>query len=68
MEMYLSLQVRKIATVFRLLYLAEEFDNIVIFRHEQSGRFNKQQIDSRCSYEVHIARNLNSAAVTALFP
>ena len=27
--------------------------NIVIFPHEQSGIFNKQQIDSRCSYEVH---------------
>ena len=56
-DLYLSLQVRKIAAVFRLqpsiLYLAEEFDNIVIFPHEQSGRFNKQQIDSRCSYEVH---------------
>ena len=56
-DLYLSLQVRKIAAVFRLqpssLYLAEEFDNIVIFPYEQSGIFNKQQIDSRCSYQVH---------------
>ena len=35
------------------LYLAEEFDNMVIFPHENSGQFNRQQVDPSCSYEVN---------------
>ena len=46
----------KIAAVFKLqpasLYLVKEFENVVIFPHEQSGRFNRSQVDSSYTYEV----------------
>ena len=52
-----SFQVRKIAAVFKLqpasLYLVKEFENVVVFPHEQSGRFNRTQVDSSYTYEVH---------------
>ena len=35
------------------LYLVKEFEGMVIFPHEQTGRFNRQLIDVRSSYEVH---------------
>ena len=35
------------------LYLLKEFQNVAIFPHEKSERFNRSQFDSRYSYEVH---------------
>ena len=35
------------------LYLLKEFQNVAIFPHEKSGRFNRSQFDSRYVYEVH---------------
>lgn len=50
-------QVKKIATVFRVLLpslnLVKEFEGMVIFPHKQTGRFNCQLIDVRSLYEVH---------------
>ena len=49
-------QTRKISPVFKLqpstVYLVKEFDNIAVFPHESSGRFNRSLIDPSAVYEV----------------
>lgn len=53
----LSLQARKIAPMFQLqtntVYFVKEFDNVAVFPHETSGRFNQTLIDPMSVYEVH---------------
>ncbi len=43
------IQTRKISPVFKLqpstIYLVKEFDNVAVFPHELSGRFNRSMID-----------------------
>ena len=50
-------QARKIAPVFQLqpttVYLVNEFDNVAVFLHETSGRFNRSLIDHSAVYAVH---------------
>lgn len=51
------LQARKISPVFQLqassLYLVKEFENVAVFPHETSGRFNRSLIDPTAVYMVH---------------
>ena len=50
-------QTRKIAPVFHLqpttVYLVNEFDNVAVFPHETSGRFNQALIDPSAVYAIH---------------
>ena len=54
---FFTLQVKKIAPVFQLqastVYLVREFENIAVFPHEASGRFNRALIDLSPIYAVH---------------
>ena len=51
------LQVRKVSPVFKLqpssIYLVKEFDNVAVFLHELSGRFNHSLINPTATYEVN---------------
>lgn len=52
------MQTQKICPVFKLepstLYLVKElFDNVAVFPHEVSGRFNHSMIDQCAVYEVN---------------
>ena len=48
---------KKIAPVFQLqastIYLVREFENLAVFPHEMSGRFNRSLIDASAVYAVH---------------
>ena len=52
----LFVQVRKISPVFKLapstIYLVKEFDNVAVFPHKSTGRFNRSIIDPTAVYEV----------------
>lgn len=65
-------QVKKIAAVFKVLpsslYLVKEFEGMVIFPHEQTGRFNRQVIDVHSSYEVHGEKSPGSSMATTHTP
>ena len=51
------MQARKISPVFHLqpntVYLVNEFDNVAVFPHDTSGRFNRSLIDASAVYTVN---------------
>ena len=67
----ISLQARKISPVFSLqpstIYIVKEFDNVAVFPHESSGRFNSSLIDPSAIYEVHgeeVQQSTNESTVS----
>ena len=64
----ITLQVKKIALVFQLqastVYLVREFENIAVFPHEASGRFNHSLIDLSAVYAGEDCRPATPRAAT----